>query len=106
MIIGKVEGHIKENNGNKYLVFDSTELHSTNENQKVFKKYTELWDEIKNEIETINGSKEGEYGKDFMKIKFDTDDNLPLNKPLKMHLLTIIVRWIFEEDMNFIRNFV
>ena len=38
MIIGKVEGHIKENNGNKYFVFDSTELHSTNENQKVFKK--------------------------------------------------------------------
>ena len=67
-------------------------MHSTNENQKVFKKYTELWDGIKNEIETINGSKEGEYGKDSMKIKFDTDDNLPLNKPLKVHLLTIIVR--------------
>ena len=36
--------------------------------------------------------------KDFMKIKFDTDDNLLLNKPLKLHLLTIIVRCIFEED--------
>ena len=32
-----------------------------------------------------------------MKIKFNTDDNLPLNKPLKLHLLTIIVRCIFEE---------
>ena len=29
--------------------------------------------------------KEGEYGKNFMKIKFDTDDNLLLNKPLKLH---------------------
>ena len=38
--------------------------------------YTELWDEIKNKIETINGGKKGEYGKDFMKIEFNTDDNL------------------------------
>ena len=52
LIIGKVDGHIKENNRNKYLVFDSTD-----ENKKIFKKYRELWDEIKNEIETINSDK-------------------------------------------------
>ena len=93
LIIGKVDGHIEENNGNKYLVFGSTD-----ENKEVLKKYTEPWDWIKNEIETINGSKKGEYGKDFMKIKFNTDDSLPLNKPLNLHLLTIIVRCIFEDD--------
>ena len=36
-----------------------------------------------------------------MKIKSNTDDNLPLTKPLKFHLLTIIVRCIFEEDGKF-----
>ena len=36
-----------------------------------------------------------------MKIKFNKDDNLTLNKPLKLHLLTIIVRYIFEEDGKF-----
>ena len=77
LIIGKVDGHIEEKNGSKYLVFDSTD-----ENKEVLKKYTELWDGIKNEIETINGGKKGEYGKDFMKIKFNVDNNLPLNKPL------------------------
>ena len=41
-----------------------------------------------------------------MKIKFNTDDNLLLNKPLKLHLLTIIVICIFEEDDKFIRNFI
>ena len=56
---------------------------------KYWKKYTELWDAIKNEIQTINDGKKGEYDKDFMKIKFNTDDNLPLNKPLKLHLLII-----------------
>ena len=96
LIIGKAIGHIEENNGNKYLVFDSTD-----ENKEVLKKHTELWDEIKNEIETINGGEKGECGKDFMKIKFNTDDNLPLNKPLKLHLLTIIVRCIFGEDGKF-----
>ena len=64
-------------------------------------EYTELWDGIKNEIETINDGKKGEYGEDFMKIKFNTDGNLPLNKPLKLHLLTIIVRCIFEDDGKF-----
>ena len=43
----------------------------------------------------------GVYDKDFMKTKFNTVDNLPLNKPLKWHLLTIIVRRIFEEDGKF-----
>ena len=36
-----------------------------------------------------------------MKIKFNADDNLPLNKPLKLYLLTVIVRCIFEEDGTF-----
>ena len=45
--------------------------------------------------------KKGEYGKYFMKIKFNTDDSLPLNKQLKLRLLTIIVRCIFEEDGKF-----
>ena len=35
-----------------------------------------------------------------MNIKFDTDDNLPLNKPLKLRILTIIVRPIIKEDGN------
>ena len=96
LIIGKVDGHIEEKNGSKYLVFDSA-----NETKEVLEKYTELWDRIKNEIETINGGKKGKYGQDFMKIKFNTDDNLPLNKPLKLHLLTIIGMSVFEEEGKF-----
>ena len=69
--------------------------------KKYLKKYTELWDGIKSEIETINGGTKAEYDKDFMKIKFNTDDNFPLDKPLKLHLLTITVRFIFEENGKF-----
>ena len=91
LIISKVDGHGSKY-GSKYLVFDSTD-----ENKEVLKKYTELWNGIKNEIETINGGKKSKYGEDSMKIKFDTDDNFPLNKQLKLHMLTIIVRSVFEE---------
>ena len=33
-----------------------------------------------------------------MKIKFNSDDDLPLNKPLKFRALTIIIRSVLEED--------
>ena len=33
-----------------------------------------------------------------MKIKFNFDDDLPLNKPLKFHMMIIIIRSVFEED--------
>ena len=92
LIIGEVNGYFEEINGNKYLT-----LVSTDKNKEVLTKYTELWDGIKNSIEKIN-NKSGEYGKDFMKIKFDSDDSLPLNKTLKLHNMTIIVRSVFEED--------
>ena len=80
LITRKVDRHIEEKNESKYLVFDSTELHSTDENKEVLKKYTELWDWIKSKIGTTNDGKNGEYGKVCMKIKFNTGDNLPLNK--------------------------
>ena len=40
-------------------------------------------------------------GKDFTKIKFDTDDDLSLNKPLNLHILTIIARSVFEDEVKF-----
>ena len=55
-------------------------LVSTDGNKKVLATFTKLWDEIKYLIATINQSRKAEYEKDFMKIKFNSDDNLPLNK--------------------------
>ena len=36
-----------------------------------------------------------------MKIKFNSDDNLPLKKPLKFVLMTITIRTVFEEGGKF-----
>ena len=49
-------------------------------------------------IEKINNNKSGEYEKDFMKIKFDSDDKLPLNKQLKILSVTIVIRDDDEDD--------
>ena len=93
LIIGEVDGYIEEKNGNKYLI-----LASRDRNNEVLETYTKLWDKIKYLIKTINGGKSGEYEKVFMRINFNSDDNLPLNKILKFHNLTVIVRSVFEED--------
>ena len=55
LIISEVDGYFKEENGNKYLVFDSA-----GGNEKVLKKYIELWDGIKNKIAIKNDGKSGE----------------------------------------------
>ena len=39
-----------------------------------------------------------EYSKDYMNIRFSSDDNLPLNKPLKFYNMTVTIRCVFEED--------
>ena len=64
----------------------------------MFEKYTKLWDKIKYHIQTINAGKCGEYEKDYMRINFNLDDDLPLNKMVKLCMLTIIVRSNFEKD--------
>ena len=84
---------ILKKKGNKYLIFDD----SLNENKALLKKYADVWDGIKNEIKAINGGKENNYGKDNMKIKFNSDKDLPLKKPLKFHAMTIIIRSVFEK---------
>ena len=92
LIIGKVDEYIEEKNGNEYLT-----LVSTDKNNKVSIKHTELWDKIKSLIKTINGEA-GEYGEDYMKTKFNSDDNLPFTKILKFHNLTIVIGSAFQED--------
>ena len=75
LVFNNVDGYIEESNGNKYLIFASTD-----KNKEILKKYTELWNEIDNQIKTINGGEPIEYKKYFMKIEFESDNDLRLGK--------------------------
>ena len=92
LLIGEIDGFIEEENGSKYL-----NIALTDSNSEMSKKYAEIWRGIKDQMLKINGSV-GEYDKNYMKFKFDSDDNLPLNVLLKFHILTIVIRFIFEKD--------
>ena len=90
--ITRVNGYIEEKDSNKYLVFDSTD-----ENKELLKKYTDVFNGIMSKIREIDDDWL-EYAKDYMKIKFSSDDDLPLNKSLKFSLMTITIRCVFKED--------
>ena len=84
---------LKKKMGNKFLIF----VDSVNENKALLIKYADVWDGIEDEIKAINGGEENDYGKDYMKLQFNSDDDLRLNKPLKLHAMAITIRSIFEE---------
>ena len=64
----------------------------------MLENYTELWDEIKEQIELITDDKVTKYGKDFMKIRFKTNDDLTLNKIINIPICVVTVSIIFKED--------
>ena len=95
LMIKRTDGFIDEKNGDKYL-----NIASTDRNSEVLKKYSEVWNGIKDCIEKINDN-EREYDKDSMKIKFNSDDNILLNKVLNFLSAMVILRNIFENDSKY-----
>ena len=77
LMINRIDGFIEEKNGDKYL-----NIAHTDRNSEMPKKYSE----------------EVNDGKDYMKIKFNSDDDIPLNKQLDFPTITVIIRNIFEKD--------
>ena len=107
---GYIECNSVEEKGiNKYLIFNSTD-----ENKELCKKYNDVFSKIENKVKKINVNEcdyekddvfskiknkikkinvdECDYEKDYMKIKLNSDDDLPLNKQLKFHNVIITIR--------------
>ena len=84
--------YIEKKGSIKYLVFDSTD-----ENKELLKKYSDVFNGSMSKIrETDNDWLE--YAKNYIKFKFSSDDDLPLNKSIKIFLMTITVRCVFKKD--------
>ena len=89
--INHASRYIEEKGVNKYLSFDPVD-----QNKELLKK-CHVFNAIRDKIKEIN-SDGCDYEKEYMKIKFNSDDNLPLNKPLNFHNMTITIRSVFKED--------
>ena len=77
---------------------------STVKNKEKFQRSTKLWDDIKNQVETITGGKSIDYEKDFMKMRFESDDNLPLGKILGIPVM-VITASVFKKGTSIIHKF-
>ena len=92
MHIDNASGYIEKIKKDKYLVFDVRD-----ENNELLKRYDNVFNGLMDNIKKIDDDWL-EYTKDYAKIKFTSDDNLSLNKPLKFYKMTITIRCVISED--------
>ena len=91
-MFNRINGYFEEINGNKYLT-----LVPTNESEEYVKNYEELCIKIRDLIRSVT-KKSDDYDEKYMKIKFNSVDELPLNKNIKIHVMVIVVRAVFHEN--------
>ena len=85
------KGHFEEKVGDKYLIISP-------ENGDAIQKYQEVFDRLKEIIKKINDySQPIKYDHNCMEIKFNTDDNIPLNKIIYLPTITITIRSITKK---------
>ena len=94
--ISHASGYIKEENENKYLIFDSMKLHSIDKSKELLKRYNDVFNGIMGKIKKVSND-ECDYEKDYMIYDFNSGDTLLLNKPLDFHNMTITIRSVFKE---------
>ena len=100
LVINKIKDHFEKLDGDKYLIISS-------ENGDIMQKYQEVFDGIKEIIKKINDySQPIKYDGNYMNIKFNTDDNIPLNKIIYFPTITIIIRSITQKDGKYYPQFL
>ena len=69
----------------------------TNDRKGIIKKQEELWIKVRHLIRSITKNSD-DYDEKYMKIKFNSDDELTLNKTLEIPSFIIFVRAVFHEN--------
>ena len=95
LTFNKVNGYFEEINGNKYLT-----LVPTNESNEKIKRYEELWSKIRDLIRSVTENSD-DYDEKYIKTKFNSDDELFLNKTIEIPRIAIVIRSIFIENSKY-----
>ena len=80
------------------MIFDDTD-----KNKELLEIYDDVFSGIMSKIKKIDDDCI-EHTKGYKKIKFNSDDNLPLNKTLKFHSITVTIRYVISEDNKLYRQ--
>ena len=96
LVFNNLDAYFEKNDKNKYLIFASPE-----KNKLMLGYYKELWDETEEQIELISGAKVNKYSKDFMKIRFESDDILPLGKTINIPECIIDTSSVFQDNNRY-----
>ena len=70
----------------------------------VLRKFANMWKSIRAKIEENTGGIVW-YDKDYMRIKFESNDNLPTNNTVNIHLVRIVFEVFLLKMVNFILNY-
>ena len=95
LVFNNLDAYIGRSGENRYLIFALT-----GKNKLMLKNYMEFWNEIKERIELISGDKV-KYSKYFMKIRFESNDDLPLGKIINVPVCVIIESSTFKENNKY-----
>ena len=71
-----------------------------NESKEKIEKNEELWKKVRDLIRSITKNSNG-YDEKYMKIKFNLDNELPLNKTIEITTMIIVVRPVFNESNKY-----
>ena len=91
--ITDIKGQFKEGKGDNVW-------YNTFGDENVLRKIANIWKSIRAKTEANTGGIV-QYGKDYMRIKFESNDNLPVDKIVNIGLATIIIRSVFAQNGKF-----
>ena len=91
LMINRIKGHLEEKDGDKYRIISP-------ENGDTIQKYQEVFDRLKEIIKKINYySQPIKHDDNYMKIKFNADDDILLNKVIYHPTITITIRSVTKK---------
>ena len=96
LIFNNVDAYFMSFNEDKYLIFAKTER-----KKDMIENYEEFWDFIREEIRLINDVEPFKCKKGFMKIKFKSDDKVPINEILNIPVCVLIIKSVLKRDSKY-----
>ena len=84
--------------------FKDKSIVPTNKSKEKMKRYEELWSKIEDLIRSITKNSDS-FDEKYMKIKFNSDGKIPLNKTIQINSIIIVVRATFMKITNVINKF-